>query len=348
MRKHLFFLSFAIVMFSSVYSQVNDTSKQNIPDSNTSISDTLTSASFRKQQILVKELQKTINQYQEQAEMHNNSVSLIFFWGLVLLFIFLLFGMIGLTITKRRETRNIRKISANALKIQNLENEKRENILQQRTAELEMQALRAQMNPHFIFNCLNAINHFILVNEVNTASDYLTKFSRLIRIVLDNSFRKNIFLSEELESLRLYIELEQIRFDHHFSYEISFKEVSDIDDIVIPPMLLQPFVENAIWHGLMYKDGSGILNVEIKRENEILICSITDNGIGRKRSAELKSSLSINKKSLGMNITASRLHLLNEGIGNQIGLQIIDLLDSVGQSAGTRVIITIPIKKRET
>jgi LytS/YehU family sensor histidine kinase len=283
-----------------------------------------------------------------QANSYNNNVSLVFFFSVVLLAIFLLLSMIGLIIIKRRETRNIRKLSANALKIQNLENEKRENALQQRTTELEMQALRAQMNPHFIFNCLNAINHFILVNEVNTASDYLTKFSRLIRIVLDNSFRKYIFLSEELESLRLYIELEQIRFDHHFSFDISLKEVSDMDNIVIPPMLLQPFVENAIWHGLMYKEGSGTLDVELTKENEILICTITDNGIGRKRSAELKSTLSINKKSLGMNITASRLHLLNEGMGNHIELQITDLSDNVGQAAGTRVVITIPIKKGET
>jgi len=283
-----------------------------------------------------------------QAASSDSRVSVVLFFSVVILAIFLLLSMIGLIIIKQRATSNIRKLSANALKIQNLENEKRENALQQRTAELEMQALRAQMNPHFIFNCLNAINHFILVNDVNTASDYLTKFSRVIRIVLDNSFRKNISLSEELESLRLYIELEQIRFDHHFSFEISLKEVSDIDDIVIPPMLLQPFVENAIWHGLMYKDGSGILSIELVKENEILICSITDNGIGRKRSAELKSSLSVNKNSLGMNITASRLHLLNEGMGNQIELQIIDLLDSVDQSVGTKVIIRIPIKKRET
>jgi LytS/YehU family sensor histidine kinase len=283
-----------------------------------------------------------------QAASSDSSVSVVLFFSMVILAIFLLLSMIGLIIIKQRATSNIRKLSANALKIQNLENEKRENALQQRTAELEMQALRAQMNPHFIFNCLNAINHFILVNEVNTASDYLTKFSRVIRIVLDNSFKKNITLPEELESLRLYIELEQIRFDHHFSFEISLKEVPDIDDIVIPPMLLQPFVENAIWHGLMYKDGSGILSIELKKDNEILICSITDNGIGRKKSAELKSSLSVNKKSLGMNITASRLHLLNEGMGNQIELQIIDLLDSVDQSVGTKVIIRIPIKKRET
>jgi LytS/YehU family sensor histidine kinase len=255
--------------------------------------------------------------------------------------------MIGLIIIKRRETKNIRKLSENALKIQNLENEKRQSALQQRTAELEMQALRAQMNPHFIFNCLNAINHFILVNEVNTASDYLTKFSRLIRMVLDNSFRKDIFLSEELESLRLYIELEQIRFDHHFSCGISIPDDFDISDIVIPPMLLQPFVENAIWHGLMHKDGDGILNVEIKKENEFLICSISDNGIGRKKSADLKSLFSANRKSLGMNLTASRLQLLNEEIGNQIGLQITDLLDDVDQSAGTRVVISIPIKKGE-
>jgi LytS/YehU family sensor histidine kinase len=279
--------------------------------------------------------------------MYDNNISVVLFLGVAILAILLLLSLIGLIIIKQTETRNIRKLSVNALKIQNLENEKRENVLQQRTAELEMQALRAQMNPHFIFNCLNAINHFILVNEVNTASDYLTKFSRLIRIVLDNSFRKNISLSEELESLRLYIELEQIRFDHHFSYEILLTDVSDIDDIVIPPMLLQPFVENAIWHGLMYKDTNGILSVELKKENEILICSITDNGIGRKRSSELQSALSVNKKSLGMNITASRLQLLNEGLGNQISLQIIDLLDSVGQSAGTRVIIAIPIKKLE-
>ena len=119
--------------------------------------------------------------------------------------------------------------------------------------ELEMQALRAQMNPHFIFNSLSSINHFVLKNETEAASDYLTKFSKLIRTVLNNSKKSMVSLEEELEMLRLYLEMENLRFKNAFSYGIHLDEMVKPTCIFIPPLLFQPFVENAVWHGLMHK-----------------------------------------------------------------------------------------------
>jgi LytS/YehU family sensor histidine kinase len=274
----------------------------------------------------------------------NHSINVVFGLSLLITVILLSLAVIGLIIIKRREGKNLLKLTANALRIQKLESEKIQSDLQHQTAELEMQALRAQMNPHFIFNCLNAINHFVLINDVDTASEFLTKFSRLIRMVLQNSFKKDIFLAEELESLRLYIELELIRFNNHFSYSITCGDDLDLDRILIPPMILQPYIENAIWHGLMQSDNVGKLMIEIEQKGNNIEFRIIDNGIGRKKSLELKNKAIPNKKSLGMEITANRLQLLNEEMGNQIKLDIIDLPDDGFGGSGTKVIISMPVK----
>jgi LytS/YehU family sensor histidine kinase len=183
--------------------------------------------------------------------------------------------------------------------------------LRHKTGELEMQALRAQMNPHFIFNCLSSINHFILKNESEMASDYLTKFSRLIRMVLNNSKNPLINLEEELEMLRLYMDLERLRFNNTFDYSINFYNHFDISSIFIPPLLLQPFAENAIWHGLMNKKEQGLMEVAFELDNGMLNCYIIDNGIGRKNAETLKSKSAEKQKSMGMQITAERLALFN-------------------------------------
>ncbi|MEO8819330.1 MAG: histidine kinase [Ginsengibacter sp.] len=214
-------------------------------------------------------------------------------------------------------------------------------ILKQNAAELEMQALRAQMNPHFIFNCLSSINRFILKNETEAASDYLTKFSRLIRMVLNNSNKTFITLEDELDTLKLYMDMERLRFKNSFDYNISFTNSIDADNVFVPPLLLQPFVENAIWHGLMHREGQGRVEIELSIENKILMCIITDNGIGRKKSAMLKSKSAEKQKSLGLHITHERLALLNKNMDEQTSFNFEDITDDEGNGAGTRVILKI-------
>ncbi|MGK2864811.1 MAG: histidine kinase, partial [Chitinophagaceae bacterium] len=225
------------------------------------------------------------------------------------------------------------------------EKEKKLAGLQQQKTELEIQVLRAQMNPHFIFNCLSSINRFILKNESETASDYLTKFSRLIRMVLNNSNKPLIILEDELEMLRLYLDLERLRFKNSFDYSISFRNNFDAAFIYIPPLLLQPFTENAIWHGLMHKEGQGNLDISFEIENNMLNCYIIDNGIGRKEAEALKSKSAEKQKSMGMQISAERLALLNNDV-EQTVFSVEDLADAEGQAAGTRV--TLKIRYGET
>ncbi len=129
-------------------------------------------------------------------------------------------------------------------------------------ADVEMTALRAQMNPHFLFNCLNSINRFIVRNDAETASNYLTKFSRLIRLILQNSKSSTITLRNELEALKLYIELEEMRFENRFDYSIHVDDNIEVEFVEVPPLLLQPYVENAIWHGLMHKESKGKLTID--------------------------------------------------------------------------------------
>lgn len=207
-------------------------------------------------------------------------------------------------------------------------------------ADVEMKALKAQMSPHFIFNSLNSINRYIVKSEPEKASLYLTKFSKLIRLILDNSNSKVISLEQELISLKLYIELEALRFNDKFSYAINVNKELNPLSIGVPPMIIQPFIENAIWHGLLHKDTPGRLLVSIDRFGHGLQCVIEDDGVGRKKAGELKSK-SVNKeKSYGMKITADRLSMLN-GESKISSVEIIDLEDERGQPSGTKVIVKI-------
>jgi sensor histidine kinase YesM len=207
-----------------------------------------------------------------------------------------------------------------------------------------MQALRAQMNPHFIFNCLSSINKFILKNDTDTASDYLTRFSRLIRQSLTNSQLSSIPLSDEIEMLRLYLDMERLRFSESFSYNIIYENTIEPETIYIPPMLLQPFCENAIWHGLMHKEGQGKLEVIMSLQNGELQCIIADNGIGREKAAELKSKLNGKQKSFGLKITTERLALFNNEKTMNSFYKTNDIFDANGNIAGTKVILNIKFK----
>ena len=231
-------------------------------------------------------------------------------------------------------------------KNEKLRNESSRTEWERLAMDLEMQALRAQMNPHFIFNCLSSINKFILKNEADRASDYLTRFSRLIRMVLINSQKAVISLEDEIEMLRLYIEMEQLRFKDRFGYTIIFSNDIKPANILIPPLLLQPFCENAIWHGLMHKKGEGQLSVSFAITTKgILECVITDNGIGRAKADEIKKASGEERKSLGLKLTAERLAIFNEESGFKTSWQIQDMIDSNGEIAGTQV--RLQIRHRE-
>jgi CheY-like chemotaxis protein len=224
-----------------------------------------------------------------------------------------------------------------------------ENItLRQKSSELEMQALRAQMNPHFIFNSLNSINMFILENNKLQASEYLSKFSRLVRLILQNSQEAFIALEKELEALQLYLELEALRFENKFEYKITVDEDVDTTLLKVPPLIIQPYAENAIWHGLMHlPDGQagkkGYLSVEVYIEKEILLYKISDNGIGRQKAAELKSKSASIHKSMGMRITTDRLLMLQRQNENENLILITDLILANGSPGGTEILIKIPV-----
>jgi ligand-binding sensor domain-containing protein/putative methionine-R-sulfoxide reductase with GAF domain len=243
----------------------------------------------------------------------------------------------------------IASLCANKIIRVRAEEEKKEaqNILmstQQKMTEVEMQALRAQMNPHFIFNCLNSINRYIVKSDQTTASLYLTKFAKLIRLILDNSNNKNVTLTNELEALKLYIEMEALRFDKKFSYEIKVEGNLGPDTIELPPLIIQPYVENAIWHGLLHKDNNGHLSIRLSMNGDSMLqCIIEDNGVGRDKAKELKSKTAISRKSLGMQLTENRLSLLNKHAELNASIEILDLMNGNNEAAGTRVILKIPV-----
>ena len=256
----------------------------------------------------------------------------------------LIAGLILLLILGAATFRTLILKRKNALEKQQLENEKKQAELQQKATELEMQALRAQMNPHFIFNCLSSINKFILKNDTDTASDYLTRFSRLIRQVLTNSQLSLIPLSDEIEMLRLYLDMERLRFSESFCYNIIYENNIEPETIYIPPMLLQPFCENAIWHGLMHKEGQGKLDIMMSIQNGELQCIIADNGVGREKAAELKSKTVAKQKSFGLKITTERLALFNNEKIVPSFYHTEDVMDMDGQVTGTKVTLNIKFK----
>lgn len=210
--------------------------------------------------------------------------------------------------------------------------------LQAQLGQMEMQALRSQMNPHFIFNAINSIQHYILTNEPVLANKFLVKFSKLIRNILEQSKQELIPLKEEIETLRFYIEIEALRFEDSFSYRIEVADNIDLAGIRIPPLILQPYVENAIWHGLLLKKGKKELLVKIHQKSGNLIVEIDDNGIGRQaaRAFEKKET---KKKSLGMKITQNRLELLGKSLGMNIQVNLVDKSNASGEAEGTTVIL---------
>lgn len=291
----------------------------------------------KEKQIAAQELRIKQQELEKQAIHKNFLMAAIA--GLILLG-----GIIFRIIMLRRKNEKHRlELAENELQIQKLESDRTKVAFQQQTTELQMQALRAQMNPHFIFNSLNSINRFILKNQRREATEYLTKFSRLIRMILNSSVSATVTLTEDLEALHLYMELESLRFKNKFSYQIQCDPDVEADFIQVPPLLFQPFIENAIWHGLMHKESEGHLSINISQENEMLVCTITDDGIGRKKAAELKSKSASAHESMGMRITADRIAMIQQQ-KLQTSIQILDLALPDGSAGGTEVIIKIPVE----
>jgi tetratricopeptide (TPR) repeat protein len=213
---------------------------------------------------------------------------------------------------------------------------------EQRSVYLEQKLLRTQMNPHFIFNSLNTIQQFIITHENDTAQLYLSKFSRLMRKLLESNTKETITLKEEIEILEKYLEIESLRFNNVFSYTINVKEGVEPSQLNIPHFLTQPFVENAIWHGLLPKDGDKQLTITFEKQNEkTLLCSIEDNGVGRQN--ELRQHESEEKQSLAIGFIKQRLGLLSKVKKTNYTLELIDKKDEQGNNAGLTVRITLPI-----
>ena len=206
----------------------------------------------------------------------------------------------------------------------------------------EQKALRSQMNPHFIFNALNSIRRYILENDSDTADEYLTSFASLMRLVLENSKQNMISLETEIQTLHLYLELEKMRFDETFIFEITKEQGIDMQSAMIPPMLIQPFLENAIWHGLAPKSMGGILKINFKTENKNLICTIKDNGIGRTESAIISKKRK-GHVSTGIKNIEERIDLINLLSKRSIEIHTIDLFDNKKNPEGTKIIIFFPL-----
>jgi len=220
-------------------------------------------------------------------------------------------------------------------------------IADQQKSLMELKALRAQMNPHFLFNAINSVQHFILKNEPDAAQKHLNKFSKLIRKVLENSKQEAIPLNEEIEMLQLYTELEAVRFSSKFAYKFVVNQHLSPENLMVPPLIIQPFVENAIWHGLMHlKERQGSLTITFDKENDMLKCTVEDNGIGRKKSQELREEA--RHEPMGLSITHERVYLLNEVYHIAISVAVTDKTDEQGNPTGTAVTIKMPLNFNKT
>src|SRR5690606_23312547 len=212
---------------------------------------------------------------------------------------------------------------------------KRQAEFNAKVSDTELKALLAQMNPHFIFNSLNSINDFISKNDVEYASNYLTKFAKIMRQTLENSMQNDIPLEEDLKMLELYLQVESMRLNNKFTYAINIENSIDLENTLVPPLILQPFIENSIWHGLSNKASDGHIDISIKKEDNMLVCTVDDNGVGRTLKPEVDST---GNKSLGIRITKSRIDILNKKKHANGSLKMID------KEQGVRVEVKLPLQ----
>ncbi len=247
---------------------------------------------------------------------------------------------------EQKVTERTEKIRRQAAQLEEVRMQETKAAYEKQLSETRMQALRSRMNPHFIFNSLNSIKYFILKKENDTAEFYLNKFSRLLRLILDYTTHETITLQQELEALNVYLEIESVRFDKSFHYHIHVDESVNTDMVHIPPLLLQPFVENAIWHGLANSDkNEKYCHIEISRQNGTVLMQIKDNGVGRNVSAGINANKPNKHISHGMKITEDRVTLFNNTKQGILNIEIQDNMEEPEDPSGTVVNITF---KNET
>ncbi|KAA3610336.1 MAG: hypothetical protein D8M58_06045 [Calditrichaeota bacterium] len=222
--------------------------------------------------------------------------------------------------------------------------EKRKTSFNKKLSELKLQALRSQMNPHFIFNTINSIQYFISCNDQESAFTYLSKFSKLMRQTLDNSAKSRISISRELEALQLYMDLQMLRFEKRFDYTIDVDPNIDIHYSEIPTMLIQPYIENAINHGISKKKSKGHIKVVLEKLNSSLRCVVEDDGVGINKSKEQKKGKKQGHTSSGMRLTRERLTIINTGKNNDSFISVVDRSEQEPDCSGTRVTINIPME----
>jgi len=262
----------------------------------------------------------TKDQLIQAAELKKQRILIYsFIMGSILLLVLIFFIYRNFKIKKEREKKDLELLVQNA----------------------ELTALKAQMNPHFIFNALNSIQHSIVVNNTEDAYRFLAKFSKLIRNILDNSSQQLISLSTEIETLSLYVEVESKRFDNSFEHKVNINNTNELplEKIMVPPMMLQPFIENAIWHGLMPKEGKKLLSITFNILSEDNVsCEITDNGIGREEAKKIAQTKNKTHKSKGIANIYDRIKLLERTHSYRTE---ISMTDNNGENAlsGTRVIV---------
>ncbi|MBL0174986.1 MAG: histidine kinase [Ignavibacteria bacterium] len=214
---------------------------------------------------------------------------------------------------------------------------------ERKSLESELMALRLQINPHFFFNSLNAIQSFVMSSDEELANEYISKFARLMRMVLETSRQRSVTIADELDMLGLYLELESIRFNGRFSHRIVTEPTVDTS-LRIPSMMIQPYAENAVRHGLQHRESGGVLTVSLTLLGDVLLCVVEDNGIGRVRASEIRQHRPTGHTSLGTSITSDRLEVLNQLRKKQMTVRTVDLRDESGSATGTRVEISIPME----
>ena len=212
-------------------------------------------------------------------------------------------------------------------------------------SELEMKALRAQINPHFIFNCLNSIHHYMHHHEALQAGEYLIKFSQLIRYVLETSSSRMVPLDDDLDALKAYVELEQLRLQSSFEFEVDKHDMDALQGIHIPPMMMQPFVENSIWHGLSGKGNGGHIKLSVSRKNDLMQCVIEDNGNRKHENAGTRLNSQIKKTSMGMSLIKDRLAVVSKIYHVNADFKMEDCLNDPIPTEGTRITLVLPFEE---
>jgi len=214
---------------------------------------------------------------------------------------------------------------------------------ERKSVSLEQKLLRSQMNPHFIFNSLASIQNFIINQKANEASIYLSRFSQLVRNILDSSVDETVPIQKEIETIRNYLELQKVRYAGQFDYKLTVDEKIDEETMMIPPMLAQPFIENSIEHGIKYKETPGHIDIRFHLEGDLIRFEVEDDGVGREKAREIETKQKRIHRSMSTSITQERLVELNKKLRHKIHIEIIDLNDNLGKSCGTKVTFGIPV-----